>query len=92
MGRDLFDQIPEVRDLFETASKLSDIDIVRVCFEGPKEVLDKTHITQPCLLTVEVALFEALRSRGIKPSIVAGHSLGEYSALVAQALSASATQ
>lgn len=83
MGRDLFDQIPEVRDLFETASKLSDIDIVRVCFEGPKEVLDKTHITQPCLLTVEVALFEALRSRGIKPSIVAGHSLGEYSALVA---------
>ncbi len=83
MGRDVYDKIDASREYFHIASDLLGLDVAKLCFEGPKEELDKTHITQPCLLTVEVALFEALKLKGLNPSIVVGHSLGEYSALVA---------
>ncbi len=84
MGRDLYRQIPAVRDVFDQADALLDVSISRLCFEGPEEELTATENAQPALLTVSVALVRAL---GIAPDelpiAVAGHSLGEYSALVA---------
>ena len=55
----------------------------KLCFEGPEEALKLTENTQPAILTVSTAAFRALDTRGIMPDFVAGHSLGEYSALVA---------
>ncbi len=83
MGRDLYKSFPEVKLLFDEASEILDYNVAKLCFEGPKEELNKTHITQPCLLTASIAAYQTLRMKGITPSIVAGHSLGEYSALVA---------
>ncbi len=57
-------------------------DVADLCFNGPAEELNKTHRTQPCILTVSSAINSVLKEKGIQPSVVAGHSLGEYSALV----------
>jgi len=62
------------------ASRILGFDLLKLCFEGPEEELKKTEITQPAILTVSVAAYELLK---LKPDVVAGHSLGEYSALVA---------
>ena len=59
------------------------IDIRKLCFQGPKEKLAMTEITQPAVLAVSMAVYEILMERGFKPDFVAGHSLGEYSALTA---------
>ncbi|RME67794.1 MAG: [acyl-carrier-protein] S-malonyltransferase [Nitrospirae bacterium] len=83
MGKALYEEFPEARETFEEASEALGYDVSKLCFEGPKEDLNKTHRTQPCILTVSIAAFRVLSTKGIRPSVVAGHSLGEYSALVA---------
>lgn len=80
MGEDLFDHSSAARKIFERADRTLGFEISKLCFEGPEEKLKLTQYTQPALLTVSCILFQIL---GIKPNIAAGHSLGEYSALVA---------
>jgi [acyl-carrier-protein] S-malonyltransferase len=80
MGKDLYDRSPEARTLFERADAALGFSISRICFEGPEEVLRLTQNTQPALLVVSTA---ACRLLGRDPVVAAGHSLGEYSALVA---------
>jgi [acyl-carrier-protein] S-malonyltransferase len=83
MGRDLAENFPESRAVFEEADEALGFAISKVCFEGDEESLKLTENTQPAILTVSVAAYRALESRGITPDFAAGHSLGEYSALVA---------
>lgn len=83
MGRDLWTQLPESRRLFERGSETLGIDLARLCFDGPDEQLTLTTNAQPAIMTVSLAVFAALRGEGINADYVAGHSLGEYSALVA---------
>ncbi|MGD0887358.1 MAG: ACP S-malonyltransferase [Thermodesulfovibrionales bacterium] len=83
MGAEIYENYHEARDIFQEASDALGYDLVRLCFRGPKEELNKTYRTQPGILTVSSAIHRVLLSKGIKPSVVAGHSLGEYSALVA---------
>ncbi len=83
MGKALARQFPAAARVFEEADTALGFSISKLCFEGPDEALKQTENTQPALLTVSIAAFEALKSRGLQPDYVAGHSLGEYSALVA---------
>ena len=86
MGKDLIENYPEAVILFNKANealKEERVDIGKICFEGPEEELKNTVNAQPAILTISTILYELLRKNKIKPSIVAGHSLGEYSALVA---------
>ena len=83
MGRDLAENFPESRAVFEQADAALGFSLSKLCFEGPEEALKLTENTQPAILTVSAAAFRALDSREITPDFVAGHSLGEYSALVA---------
>ncbi|HMK43285.1 MAG TPA: ACP S-malonyltransferase [Dissulfurispiraceae bacterium] len=83
MGRSLHEQFDSVKALYAAASDALGYDVAALSFEGPAEELNKTHITQPCLLTASIAAFTVLGERGIVPHVVAGHSLGEFSALVA---------
>ena len=84
MGKDLADNFPAARKVFEEADDALSFSISSLCFDGPAEALQLTENTQPAILTVSVAALRALESQGIeKPAYVAGHSLGEYSALVA---------
>lgn len=82
MGKDLFDGFSEVRDLYAEANKALGYDVAALSFEGPEEELNHTMHTQPCLLAASMAAAKALELSGVKPAAVAGHSLGEYSALV----------
>lgn len=79
MGQDFYTQYPSSKALYDSIQV--DFDLKKVCFEGPKEVLNDTSYTQSCLLTTSLAMAEALRSEGIQAQGVAGLSLGEYSAL-----------
>ena len=81
-GRRSMRILPKQEEIFKEASEELGYDIARLCFEGPEEELNKTFRTQPSILTVSTAINKVLMSKGIKPSVVAGHSLGEYSALV----------
>jgi [acyl-carrier-protein] S-malonyltransferase len=83
MGRDLAEKFPESRAVFEEADAALGFPISKLCFEGSEDALKLTENTQPAILTVSVAAYRALEARGIAPDFVAGHSLGEYSALVA---------
>ena len=84
MGKDLAEKFPVARQVFEEADDALGFAISRLCFEGPAEDLQLTENTQPAILTVSVAAFRAMKESGIEPpAFVAGHSLGEYSALVA---------
>lgn len=84
MGKDLAEKFPSARQVFEEADDALGFSISRLCFEGPAEELQLTENTQPAILTVSVAVFRAMKEAGIEsPAFVAGHSLGEYSALVA---------
>jgi [acyl-carrier-protein] S-malonyltransferase len=87
MGKELADKYPIARQTFEEADEaLGEIlgeKLSQLCFEGPEEKLRMTEITQPAILTASVAAWRVLNERGVKPSFVAGHSLGEYSAHVA---------
>ena len=84
MAKDLFENFRVVRETFEEASDAVHRDLKKICFDGPDSDLNLTENTQPCLLTASVAAFRVAESEhGFKPAAVAGHSLGEYSALVA---------
>jgi len=83
MGRDLAEKYPVARHTFEEADDALAYKLSQLCFEGPEEKLRLTEITQPAILTVSVAALRVLETHIPKPSFVAGHSLGEYSAHVA---------
>ena len=83
MGKDLFDKYPVARAVFEEADRALGFSITNMCFDGPEEALKLTCNTQPALLTVSVAALAVLEDLGIEPYCAAGHSLGEYGALVA---------
>ncbi|HEX4773440.1 MAG TPA: ACP S-malonyltransferase [Bryobacteraceae bacterium] len=83
MGHALYSSYEEARIVFDQADEVLGFKLSTLCFEGPEEELKKTENTQPALLTVSVAACRVLEQRGYKPDFVAGHSLGEYSALVA---------
>jgi [acyl-carrier-protein] S-malonyltransferase len=83
MGKDLAEKYPVARQTFEEADEALGYKLSQVCFEGPEDQLRLTEITQPAILTVSIAALRALESQIPRPSFVAGHSLGEYSAHVA---------
>lgn len=83
MGKEIYENFDIAKTVFNEASDTLGYDIANLCFEGPAEEINKTFRTQPCILTVSIAILRVLEEKGIKPSVVAGHSLGEYSALVA---------
>ena len=83
MGTDLAAEEPAMQMTFEEASEVLGYDLLELCASGPAERLARTDVTQPALLTVSVGIFRVLRSQGLRCGAVFGHSLGEYSALVA---------
>ena len=85
MGHDLYQRYPEARAVFDEANQLLGLELSRICFEGPEEELHDTINTQPAILTMSLATLEALKGQHQVQEIAfaAGHSLGEYSALVA---------
>jgi [acyl-carrier-protein] S-malonyltransferase len=83
MGRSLAEQYPAARAIFAEADEALGFSLSQLCFEGPEEDLKKTENTQPALLTVSIAAYSVLAGEGVRADFVAGHSLGEYSALVA---------
>lgn len=83
MGKSLADSYPAARAVFEEADEALGFALSKLCFEGPDEALKLTENTQPALLTVSIAAFRVLSEQGFRADYVAGHSLGEYSALVA---------
>lgn len=80
MGKDLVEHHARAKELFERANEIMGVDLMRICFEGPAEELTQTRYTQPAIFVHSVAIAELT---GITPAAAAGHSLGEYSALVA---------
>jgi len=84
MGKDLADRFPAARQIFEEADEALGFSLSELCFNGPAEQLQLTENTQPAILTVSIAALRAAQSEGFpRAEFVAGHSLGEYSALVA---------
>jgi len=83
MGREIAERFPTAQAAFDEADAATAFPISRLCFEGPESDLMLTENTQPAILATSIALYRALQSRGLRPDYVAGHSLGEYSALVA---------
>jgi [acyl-carrier-protein] S-malonyltransferase len=83
MGKDLAQKYPVARQTFEEADVALGYKLSQICFEGPEDQLRLTEITQPAILTTSIAILRVLETRVPKPSFVAGHSLGEYSAHVA---------
>ncbi len=83
MGKAAFEASPVARQIFEAAEDITKLPLKKLCFEGPLSDLTRTYHLQPALTAVNLAVFEALRTQGLEPDIVCGHSLGEYSALYA---------
>jgi [acyl-carrier-protein] S-malonyltransferase len=83
MGKDLAEQYAVVRQTFEEADDALGYKLSQVCFEGPEEKLRQTEVTQPAILTTSIAALRVVENQIPKPSFLAGHSLGEYSAHVA---------
>ena len=83
MGRAFYDAVPGVRKVYEEAAAVLGYDVAALCFDGPSDRLNLTEYTQPALLTASIAALRALEPAGIHFMAVAGHSLGEYSAVVA---------
>lgn len=82
MGRDLYDEYEEVKTIYKKVKEITEIDIAKVSFEGPEEILNKTEITQLAVLTQSLAILEVLKRYNIKSNMLAGLSLGEYTALI----------
>jgi [acyl-carrier-protein] S-malonyltransferase len=83
MGKELADTYPAARSVFDEADKVLGFSISDLCFSGSEDALKLTANTQPAILAVSVAAYRVLAEKGVRPDFVAGHSLGEYSALVA---------
>lgn len=90
MGLDLYNSNPSAKEVFDEADTSLGFSLSRLCFEGPDEELTKTHNVQPAILVISIACLRALQTarRGSIPSpaFVAGHSLGEYTALVGKSV------
>ena len=83
MGREIADASPAARRVYDEVDEALGFSLSKLCFEGPDEDLKLTENTQPAILTTSIAILEAIRERGgVEPDLVAGHSLGEYSAIV----------
>ena len=82
MGKDIYEKYDEARKIYDKASEISGIDVKKICFEGPEEILNKTENTQIAILTTSLAILEVLKNRGITADIATGLSLGEYGALI----------
>ncbi len=83
MGKELYDNIPSCKKIYDKANEVLGFDLKELIFNGDKEDLNITENTQPAILTTSIAILQAIKDKGINPDIVAGLSLGEYSALVA---------
>src|SRR6202790_5553850 len=83
MGKSLAERFPAAKQAFEEADDALQFSLSELCFNGPESDLKRTENTQPALLAVSVAALRVLEEQGLTPDYVAGHSLGEYSALVA---------
>src|ERR1700674_1650486 len=83
MGKELAESFPAARAVFEEADSALGFSISELCFTGSGDELKLTENTQPAILTASVAIYRVLEEKGVRPDFVAGHSLGEYSALVA---------
>ncbi|WP_164669037.1 ACP S-malonyltransferase [Virgibacillus doumboii] len=83
MGKDFYDGYPEIQDLFQKADELTGTDLTKLMFDGPKNELTETENAQPALLLSSIAVHTLLEKEEIQPAMAVGHSLGEYSALVA---------
>lgn len=83
MGKELYDNIPSCKKIYDKANEVLGFDLKELIFNGDKEELNITENTQPAILTTSIAILQAIKDKGVNPDIVAGLSLGEYSALVA---------
>jgi [acyl-carrier-protein] S-malonyltransferase len=83
MGKEAAEKFPTARAAFDEADRALGFPLSQMCFEGPEEDLKLTENTQPAIVATSIALYRVLEEKGVKPDFVAGHSLGEYSALVA---------
>ena len=84
MGKDLYENCQAAKNVFDTADRVLNKSITKLCFEGPEEDLKQTVNTQPSIVTMSIAALEAFKSElNIKPTFTAGHSLGEYCAMYA---------
>src|SRR5438132_1428062 len=83
MGRDFYENVPAAHDVFDAVDAACEFSVSSLCFEGSEAALKETRNTQPALFAASVAAFVACREAGLVPSAVAGHSVGEYAALVA---------
>ncbi len=83
MGRELFDKYDSAGRVFDRAREVTGFDLKEKVFNASEEELQKTEVTQPAVFTVSMVCLEALREKGVKPVVVAGHSLGEYTAVAA---------
>ena len=83
MGKDLYENYPVCKEIFDQANEILGFDISKICFDGPEEELKQTNITQPAIFIHSIAVHNVLKAMNKLPLATAGHSLGEYSALVA---------
>lgn len=83
MGKDIYEKYPEARRIYDAADEILGISLTGLCFDGPEEELRLTSNLQPALFTTSVACLKVIESGGRKPAVAAGHSIGEYAALVA---------
>ena len=83
MGKDLYENFSEVREIYDQSEEILQLPLKKISFEGPEEELKQTQYTQPALFVHSLAVYRMLENRNERPAVAAGHSLGEYSALVA---------
>jgi [acyl-carrier-protein] S-malonyltransferase len=83
MGREIAEAVPEAMEVFRVGSDASGLDLKRLCFEAPLHELVRTDVQQPALVATSLAVLAALRTRGIAPDYVVGHSVGEFAAIAA---------
>jgi [acyl-carrier-protein] S-malonyltransferase len=83
MGREIATAVPEAMEIYDVGSEASGLDLRRLCFEAPIQELVRTDVQQPALVATSLAVLAALKTRGIKPDYVVGHSVGEFSAIAA---------
>ena len=82
MGKDLYEEFPVAKDIFQKADEILNLDLSSICFEGPEEKLKQTENTQPAIFLHSYIVTQLLKEKNIVPNAAAGHSLGEFSALV----------
>jgi [acyl-carrier-protein] S-malonyltransferase len=83
MGREIAEAVPEAMEVFRVGSEASGLDLQRLCFDAPLHELVRTDVQQPALVATSLAMLAALRTRGITPDYVVGHSVGEFAAIAA---------